>query len=108
MTGSAGQRQEAATSFQAYLDAVEDKTGRTPRQLLDEATEKGRTGPDVKAQAILEWLAADCGLGRGHAMAVVQVIKQGPRIAAKHVGTTGAHRDVSEMPRLDGKATRPR
>lgn len=28
-------------SFQAYLDAIERKTGRTPRRLLDEAIEHG-------------------------------------------------------------------
>ena len=94
-------------SFQAYLDAIEDKTGRTPRQLLDEATEKGLAAPDVKAQAIVDWLAADYGLGRRHAMAMVHVIKKGPRIDPKHVGSTGSHRDESDLLWLDGKATRP-
>jgi hypothetical protein len=32
-------------SFQAYLDAIEDKTGKTPRQLVDEARERGWSGP---------------------------------------------------------------
>ena len=32
-------------SFQAYLDAIEKKTGRTPRQLLDEAIERGYQEP---------------------------------------------------------------
>jgi hypothetical protein len=94
-------------SFQAYLDAIEDRTGRTPRQLLDEATAKGLAAPDVKAQAIVDWLAADYGLGRGHAMAMVHVIKKGPRIDPKHVGSAGSHRDDSDMLWLDGKATRP-
>ena len=35
-------------SFQAYLDTIEKKTGRTPRQLVDEARAKGFDGPDVK------------------------------------------------------------
>lgn len=30
-------------SFQAYLDAIEDKTGRTPRALVDEARARGST-----------------------------------------------------------------
>ncbi len=94
-------------SFQAYLDAVEVKTGRTPRQLLEEATVKGLAAPDVKAQVIVDWLAADYGLGRGHAMAMVHVIQKGPRIDAKHVGSSGSHRDDSDMLWLDGKATRP-
>jgi hypothetical protein len=95
-------------SFQAYLDAIEDKTGRTPRALVDEARARGFDGADVKAGAIVAWLAEDYGLGRGHAMALVHVIKKGPQIDAKHVGSTGSHRDESDTLWLDGKATRPR
>lgn len=94
-------------SFQAYLDTIEDKTGLTPRQLLAIATAKGYDDPSVKAGEILGWLADDYGLGRGHGMAIVHVIKKGPQIDKKHVGTTGSHRDESETLWLDGKATRP-
>jgi hypothetical protein len=94
-------------SFQAYLDTIEDKTGLTPRQLVDIATEKGLADPSVKAGAILEWLKADYGLGRGHGMALVHVIQKGPEIDAKHVGSTGVHRDDSATLWLDGKASRP-
>ncbi len=94
-------------SFQAYLDTIEDKTGLTPRQLLEIAKEKGFYDSAVKAGVILEWLKTDYDLGRGHGMALVQVIKKGPKIDAKHVGTTGAHRDESDMLWLDGKATNP-
>lgn len=94
-------------SFQAYLDAVETKTGLTPRQLVAQATEKGFDDPSVKAGTIVEWLAADYGLGRGHAMAIVHVIKNGPQISNKHVGTGTAHHDDSDVLWLDGKATRP-
>ncbi|MGD2101971.1 MAG: DUF4287 domain-containing protein [Acidimicrobiia bacterium] len=94
-------------SFQAYLDNIEDKTGLTPRQFIDLAREKGLDGPEAKAQAIVDWLAADYGLGRGHAMALVHVIKRGPKIDTKHVGSNGSHRDESDTLWLDGKATRP-
>jgi hypothetical protein len=40
-------------------------------------------------------------------MALVHVIKKGPQIDAKHVGTTGSHRDASDTLWLDGAATRP-
>ncbi|MDK1327463.1 DUF4287 domain-containing protein [Arthrobacter sp. zg-Y1143] len=93
-------------SFQAYLDAVEDKTGLTPRQLVDAAAAKG-FGERTKAGEILEWLQADYGIGRGHGMAIVHVIKNGAEIGTKHVGTTGTHRDESETLWLDGKATKP-
>ncbi|MHA7135334.1 DUF4287 domain-containing protein [Oerskovia turbata] len=94
-------------SFQAYLDAVEDKTGLTPRQLLTIAQDKGYDRAPVTAGEIVAWLAEDYGLGRGHAMAMVHVIKKGPTIDSKHVGTTGSHRDESDTLWLDGKATRP-
>jgi hypothetical protein len=94
-------------SFQAYLDTIEDKTGLTPRQLVDQAHERGYDDPTVKAGVILEWLKADYGLGRGHGMALVHVIKNGPAISTKFVGTDGVHRDELDTLWLDGKATKP-
>lgn len=94
-------------SFQAYLDAIEDKTGLTPHQLVEIADTKGFKDPSVKAGAILEWLKADYDLGRGHGMALVHVIKKGPRIDSKHVGSDGTHRDESYTLWLDGKASKP-
>ena len=94
-------------SFQAYLDTIEDKTGLTPRQLVEIAEKRGLAGDDVKAGEILEWLKADYGLGRGHGMALVHVIKKGDQIDAKHVGTTGVHHDDSDTLWLDGKASKP-
>ncbi|GAB3535649.1 DUF4287 domain-containing protein [Arthrobacter tecti] len=94
-------------SFQAYLDAIEDKTGRTPRELVEQAKEHGFDDPAVKAGVIVEWLREDYGLGRGHAMALVHVVKKGPTISEKHVGSDGAHRDESAELWLDGKQNRP-
>lgn len=94
-------------SFQAYLDTIEDKTGLTPREFIALAAERGLDAPDTKAGAILAWLKEDYDLGRGHGMALVHVIKKGPKIDARHVGTTGSHRDESDTLWLDGKATRP-
>lgn len=94
-------------SFQAYLDAIEDKTGLTPRQLLEVAKERGYDSPTVKAGEILDWLKSEYDLGRGHGMAMVHVIKKGPQIDGKHVGATGSHRDESDVLWLDGKASKP-
>lgn len=93
-------------SFQAYLDAIETKTGKTPRVLVDEAKARGYDAPSVKAGEILQWLKDDYDLGRGHGMALVHVIKNGPTISAKHVGSGGTHNDESETLWLDGKASR--
>jgi hypothetical protein len=89
-------------SFQAYLDNIEDKTGKTPREFIELANERGY-GPATKSGEIVDWLKTDFGLGRGHAMAMVHVIKKGPQIGDKHVGSTGSHRDESNVLRLDGK-----
>lgn len=92
-------------SFQAYLDAAEVKTGRTPQEIVDLAQAEG-FGAETKAGPILEWLKSEFDLGRGHDMALVHVIKNGPGISDKHVGTTGTHRDESDVLRLDGVAAR--
>ena len=93
-------------SFQAYLDNIEDKTGLTPRQFIALAHERGLDSPSTKPGQILDWLKEDYGLGRGHAMALVHVIKNGPKIGDKHVGSSGAHRDSSDTLWLDGKNAR--
>lgn len=94
-------------SFQAYLDKVEEKTGLTPRELVEIAKGKGYDAADVKAGVICDWLKEDYDLGRGHAMALVHVIKNGPQISDKHVGSKGSHADPSNMLWLDGKASNP-
>ncbi|MBA2953752.1 DUF4287 domain-containing protein [Nocardioides sp. MAH-18] len=94
-------------SFQAYLDTIEDKTGQTPRQLLEQARDKGFEAPNTKAGDVAAWLKEDYGLGRGHAMAFWHVLRNGPTISDKHVGSTSSHRDESQTLWLDGKATRP-
>ena len=90
-------------SFQAYLDSIEAKTGKTPNEFVAMAKQKGYDAPETKAGTIVEWLKQDFGLGRGHAMALVHVIKNGAQISDKHVGSTGVHRDESDTLRLDGK-----
>ena len=92
-------------SFQAYLDTIEQKTGKIPAELLDEATGRG-FGSATKAGDIIAWLKDDYGLGRGHAMAIVHVLKNGTTISDKHVGSTGTHRDDSAELRLNNIANR--
>ena len=94
-------------SFQAYLDNIEERTGKTPRDFIALARERGYDDQGVKAGVIVDWLKSDFGLGRGHAMALVYVIKNGDKIDAKFVGTTGVHRDDADTLWLDGKATKP-
>ncbi len=101
MASIPAERYNRAMSFQAYLDNIEQKTGKTPNELIAIATQKG-FGKDTKAGDIVAWLADDFSLGRGHAMALVHVIKNGATISGKHVGTGTAHHDDSDTLRLDG------
>ena len=92
-------------SYQAYLDAVEAKTGKTPQELLDEATTRGFDA-STQATVVVNWLKDDYGLGRGHAMAFFGVLKNGLAVPEKYVGATGSHRDETPLLRLDGIADR--
>ena len=92
-------------SYQAYLDAIEKKTGQTPADLLAEAAGRGFT-PTSKAAEVAAWLKDDYDVGRGHAMALYGVLKNGVTISAKHVGSGGTHSDPSTELRLDGIANR--
>jgi hypothetical protein len=92
-------------SYQAYLDAIETKTGKTPAELLAEAAERGY-GPTTKAADVVEWLRQDYSVGKGHAMALYGVLKNGTQISEKHLGSIGTHRDDSSTLRLDGIAAR--
>jgi hypothetical protein len=78
-----------------------------PRAFIGLARERGFDDPSTKSGAIVDWLKQDYDLGRGHAMALVHVIKNGAKIDSQHVGTTGPHREESDALWLDGKATRP-
>jgi hypothetical protein len=67
-------------TFQAYLDNIEKKTGVSPDQFRELAVAKGFAtaeglAPGVKAGQIVAWLKADHGLGHGHAMAIVALLK---------------------------------
>jgi len=92
-------------SFQAYLDNIEAKTGKAPEEFIQLAKDKGFDNTTVTSE-IVAWLQEDFQLGRGHAMALVHVIKHGAQISDRHVGSAGPHRDESDTLRLEGKDTR--
>jgi hypothetical protein len=85
-------------SFQAYLDAIEEKTGKSPRQFIAEAKKKKLTD----SKDIIAWLKKEYGLGLGHARALDYVIRKGAHFELRH--TTGTHRDASGTLKLDGMA----
>lgn len=67
-------------SFQAYLDNIQVKTGKSPEDFKKLGTEKGfltdgQITPGVKAGDITNWLKQDFELGHGHAMAIYALFK---------------------------------
>ena len=89
-------------SFQAYLDNIEEKTGKTPNDFIAEAKKKNLT----EFKDIIAWLKKDYDLGTGHARAIAYVIQHGAEFTVRQ--TTGPHRDVSGTLKLDGKNSKAR
>lgn len=63
-------------SFQAYLDNIKEKTGKTPEDFHALAGASGLLGPELTATTLTDWLKREFGLGHGHAMAIWAVFKQ--------------------------------
>lgn len=66
----------ADPKFQAYLDNIKAKTGKSPRDFIRLAKAKGLLSANVKTGEIVAWLQKDFGLGRGHAMAIVVTLRK--------------------------------
>lgn len=67
-------------SFQAYLDNIQLKTGKSPEDFIKMAAKKGFTQnggikEGVKAGDIVKWLKEDFELGHGHSMAIYALLK---------------------------------
>ena len=70
-------------SFQAYIDNIKAKTGKTPDDFKKLAEEKGfmiddKLNPNIKATEITNWLKEQFDLGHGHAMAIYASFKGKP------------------------------
>ncbi|MCC7543803.1 DUF4287 domain-containing protein [bacterium] len=62
-------------TFQAYIDNIQAKTGKTPENFLKLAKAAGLLKPGVKATQITDWLKQEFDLGLGHARAIYATIK---------------------------------
>ena len=67
-------------SFQAYIDNIKTKTGKTPadfKKLAEQKgfMQKGKLNPAIKSTEITNWLKKDFELGHGHAMAIYATFK---------------------------------
>ena len=67
-------------SFQAYLDNIQTKTGKSPSDFKKLAgkkgfLKKGKLSETVKAAEIVKWLKDEYELGHGHAMSLFALFK---------------------------------
>jgi DNA-binding HxlR family transcriptional regulator len=79
-------------SFKAYIDNIRAKTGKSPADFKQLATQKGwmeggKLRAQVKAAEVVAWLKTDFALGHGHAMAIVAILK-GAKAAQDKQATT--------------------
>jgi hypothetical protein len=66
-------------SFQAYLNNIQAKTGKSPADFKKLAkkkgfTQNGKLKQEVRAGDIVQWLKKDFRLGHGHAMAIYALL----------------------------------
>ena len=71
-------------SFQAYIDNIEAKTGKSTQDIYKEAKESGVITADMKATQLVEWLKATYGLGHGHCMALWALYVSKDLVQTKH------------------------
>jgi Domain of unknown function (DUF4287) len=67
-------------SFQAYINNIKEKTGKTPDDFKKLAEKKGflengKLKAAVKAAEILAWLKKEYELGHGHSIAIYALLK---------------------------------
>ena len=67
-------------TYKAYIDNIYARTGKRPEYYRRTAKEKGLT----KYADLLKWLKTDCGLGHGHANAIILYIQR-PELAKKKI-----------------------
>ena len=70
-------------SFQAYIDNIKAKTGKTPEDFMKLAKKSGLLKPDMKAGDLVTWLKKDFDLGHGYAMAIWAVFKDNEWVQPK-------------------------
>ena len=62
-------------SFQAYIDNIKAKTGKTPEDFKNQLEEEGLYRRDMKAGELVVWLKEKYDVGHGHSMAIWLVFK---------------------------------
>jgi hypothetical protein len=71
---------ERAMTYKAYIDNIKAKTGKDPEYYRVGASKLGL----AKYGELQKWLKSDCGLGHGHANAIILYI-QDPDLAKRKI-----------------------
>ena len=74
-------------SYQAYLDTIKAKTGKTPEDFQKLAAQKGLS----KYPELMAWLKTDFGLGHGHANVIAQLVANAGKPPATADEALGRH-----------------
>jgi len=74
-------------TFQAYLDSIKEKTGKTPEDFRAMSAEKGLS----TYREVLAWLKEDFALGHGHANAMAQLLINADKFQASPEDKLGDH-----------------
>lgn len=69
-------------TFQAYIDNIHKKTGKTSDDFYTLAKKAKLLGSDLTASRFIAWMKKDFDLGHGHAMAIWAVFKTNGWVAA--------------------------
>jgi hypothetical protein len=67
-------------TYKAYIDHIREKKGKDPEFYRVEASKRGLS----KYGELQKWLTSDCGLGHGHANAIILYI-QDPELAQRKI-----------------------
>jgi len=62
-------------SFQAYIDNIKTKTGKSPEDFKKQMQREGLLRAELKATELVNWLKKEYDLGHGHSMAIWAVFK---------------------------------
>ena len=62
-------------SFQAYIDNIKVKTGKSPEEFMKQMQKEGLLQTELKATDLVNWLKKNYDLGHGHSMAIWAVFK---------------------------------
>jgi Domain of unknown function (DUF4287) len=62
-------------SFQAYIDNIKAKTGKTPEDFNKQMEKEGVLKPEMKASEFVNWLKDNYESGHGHSMSIWAVFK---------------------------------